>query len=218
MVKVYAVNIRGIVINPEWLSFVSDHKRQRLYGIRDPQSLAQTLTGDLLIRFLAIQYLGVNNQNLLFQTTEFGKPYLVTSNQPFHFNLSHSGHWVICAVDQSPVGIDVQLMESIDLNLAKNVLTPQDYRHYLKLSPEQRLDYFYDLWTLRESLLKLTGQSLSNPVSMQIDPLEKQSVYYQRYQFEPEYCLAACALSNQFEPALFYINIISIVRELSKVF
>jgi 4'-phosphopantetheinyl transferase len=217
MVRVYAVNIRDIVVNPEWLRFVSDHKHQRLYGIRDPKSLVQNLTGDLLVRFLAIQYLGVSNQHLLFQTTEFGKPYLVTSTRPFHFNLSHSGHWVICAVDQSPVGIDVQLMEPIDLNLVKSVLAPKDYRHYLNLPPQQRLDYFYDLWTMSESLLKLSGQGLSDvPVVMQIDQLKKQSAYYQRYELEPEYRLAACTLSNHFEPSLFHVNLISIVQELYK--
>jgi len=216
MVKVYAVDIRDIDFAPQWLKFVSGHKRQRFYGMRDSQSMNPTLIGDLLIRFLAIQYLGVSNQNLLFKTTEFGKPYLAESNQPFHFNLSHSGHWVVCAIDQSPVGIDVQLMEPIDFNLAKNVLPLPAYRHYLNLPPAQQLGYFYDLWTRRESMLKLTGQGLSDPMADPIDQLEKQSMYFKYYKLEPEYRLAACALSNQFESALLHVDVIGMVRDLSK--
>lgn len=217
MVRVYAVNIRGIVVNPEWMRFVSDHKRQCLYRMRDPQSMVQTLTGDLLVRFLAIQYLGVSNQNLLFQTTEFGKPYLATSNQPFYFSLSHSGHWVVCAIDQNPVGVDAQLMESIDTNLAKSVLSPQAYLDYLNLSPQQRLDYFYNLWTMRESSLKLTGQGLSDAsVIKPIDQVENKSMYYWYYELEPDYRMTACTLSNHFDPALFHVNLMSIVQELYK--
>lgn len=212
MVKVYAVDIRDIVIDSEWLKFVSDHTRQRLRSIRHPQNMSQTLIGDLLIRSLAVQYLGVNNQNLLFETTELGKPYLVTSNQPFHFNLSHSGQWVVCAVDQNPVGIDVQMMETIDLDLVKNVLSPQMYRHYVNLTPEQQLDYFYNFWTLHESYLKLTGQGLSDLVAMPADQFEKQ--YYQRYELEPGYRLAACSFSNQFESGLVYVDAFSIIRKL----
>jgi 4'-phosphopantetheinyl transferase len=214
MVKVYAVDIRDIVIDLEWLKFVSDYKRQRLRSIRHPQTMSQILIGDLLIRSLAVQYLGVNNQSLLFETNEFGKPYLVTSNQPFCFNLSHSGHWVVCAVDQNPVGIDVQLMEPIDLNLVKNVLSPQGFNYYLNLAFEQRLEYFYDFWTSHESYLKLTGQDLSNLVTISTDQFEKR--YYKRYELEPEYRLAVCSDSNQFESDLFCVDIIDIVGDLQK--
>lgn len=212
MVKVYAVNIKDIIVDPEWVRFVSEHMRQRLCGIRHPQTLIQTLIGDLLIRFLAIQYLGVNNRDILFETNEFGKPYLAASNKPFHFNLSHSGQWVVCAVDQNPVGIDAQLMEPIDLDLVKNVLSPQMFRHYMNLTPEQQLDYFYDFWTLHESYLKLTGQGLSDLVAVPTDQFEKQ--YYQRYELELGYRLAACSFSDQFESSLSYVYVSAIIPEL----
>lgn len=218
MVKVYAVNISGIVVDPEWFRLVSEHKRQRLCTISDPQTLTQTLLGDLLIRFLAVKYLGVSNQNLLFSTTEFGKPYLVTGNQPFHFNLSHSGHWIVCAIDRNPVGIDVQLKEPVDIDLVKNILSPLACRHYLALLPEQQLDYFYDLWTLHEGYIKLTGEGLADPIAAPIDQLQNQAVFYRKYELESAYCLAACSFSNQFEPALFHIEGKSLVGELAKSF
>lgn len=216
MVKVYAVNISGIVVDPEWFRLVSEHKRQRLCTISNPQTLTQTLLGDLLIRFLAVTYLGVSNQNLLFSTTEFGKPYLVTGNQPFHFNLSHSGHWIVCAIDQNPVGTDVQLKEPVDLDLVNNILSPPAYRHYLDLLPEQQLDYFYDLWTMNESCLKLTGHGLSNPIAAPLDQVQNQSMVYQKYKLESAYSLTVCSFFNQFDSALFYIEGKSLAGQLVK--
>jgi 4'-phosphopantetheinyl transferase len=213
MVKVYATNIKDIVIDPEWLRFVSDNMRQRLGKIRHFQTYAQTLIGDLLIRYLAIQYARVDNQDLLFATTESGKPYLANANQPFHFNLSHSGHWVVCAVDKGPVGIDVQLMEPIDPDLAKSVLSPQAFQQYQHISPDERIDYFYGFWTLHESYLKLTGQGLSDSAIMLKDQFEKR--IYRRYYLEPEYRLAACSYENQFESDLYFINVMELILRLS---
>lgn len=215
MVKVYTADINGIAIEPEWLKLVSEPKRQRLYGIRHTRSMALTLCGDLLVRFLAMQSLGISNRDLLFQATATGKPCLLNSPQPFCFNLSHSGHWVTCAIDQDPVGIDVQFMEPVSLELAENVLPISSYRFYLHLSPQQQRDYFYDLWTRHESSRKLTGQGLSDPIAAPLDQFEKQPLCYRRYDFDPEYCLMVCALSNHFTPALFHIDVNDMVKKLS---
>lgn len=216
MVKVYAVHLQKVKIEPEWLTLVSAPKRRRLARIHDSLSLAQSLVGDLLVRFLAVQHLEVSNRNLLFKTTDLGKPYLANPSHSFHFNLSHSGHWVMCAVDQSPVGIDVQQMEPIDHNLARNILTPPAYRRYLELLPERRLEYFYDLWTLRESRQKLTGQGMTVPLDLPVNQHENVPLCYRRYEFDPAYRMAVCALSNELEPVLFFVDVVSMIQQLSE--
>jgi hypothetical protein len=50
MVKVSAVNIKDAVIDSDCLKYLSEEKRQRLSGMRYPQSLAHSLIGDLLGR------------------------------------------------------------------------------------------------------------------------------------------------------------------------
>lgn len=211
MVRVYAVNIKDAVIDREWLKYVSEEKKQRLSRMRHPQSLAHSLIGDLLVRYLIMQYLGVSNQDLHFATNQYGKPYLVDPPKSFHFNLSHSGHWVVCAVGPVPVGIDVQLMEPIDIAFAQEVMTPQAYEHYLSLPPSEQLDYFYNLWTRQESFLKLAGKGMKEiPLLGEANSLMMNSVFHYWYKLESGYSLTACAADNQFEPFLNHLNAIAI--------
>jgi len=220
MVKVYCIDIKDAAIDSDWLKYVSEEKRQRLSRMRHPQSLAHSLVGDLLVRYLAVQYLEVSNEDLHFETNRYGKPYLVDPPKPFHFSLSHSGHWVVGAVSQNPVGVDVQLMEPIDNNFAQRVMTPEAYEHYLKLPDSQRLDYFYDLWTRQESYLKLTGEGLANGQIGKIGHyneflLRDNGMYYQMRTLESNYKLAVCAGNVDFQLVMAHVPLDRILPQLS---
>jgi 4'-phosphopantetheinyl transferase len=211
MIRVYAINIKDAIINPAWVQHVSHYKRQRLAAMDHTQTFVHTLTGDLLVQYLAVQHLGVSYQDLVFHTTAQGKPYLVSPPQPFHFSLSHSGNWVVCAVHHSPVGIDVQLMEPIDTSMVQNLMTPEAYAHYLSLPYQQRLNYFYDLWTQQESYLKLMGRGISAIPQLTPDLPEDQCIYSRHYDLASAYSLSVCAFANDFAGSLTYLNVACII-------
>lgn len=220
MVKVYAVTIKDAAIDRAWLQYVSAEKRQRLSRIREPQSFAHSLIGDLLVRYLAVQYLGLSNEDLHFRTNQYGKPYLLAPPRPFHFSLSHSGCWVVCAVGQNPVGVDVQLMEPVDDNFAQKVMTPEAYEHYLSLPHPQKLDYFYELWTLQESYLKLIGEGFANKqlgILSHHDSLlpDDNNLHFQVGNLESNYKLAVCTRSVSFELALSHVGLEYILQKFS---
>lgn len=81
-----------------------------------------------------------------------GKPYL-PEHPGFHFNLSHSGGWAVCAVSSVPVGVDLQEIRPVRPALLRR-LTPSE-RAQLAGKP---LDAFFDLWTLKEAAAKCTGR------------------------------------------------------------
>ena len=79
--------------------------------------------------------------------TPGGKPYF-PSRPDWHFSLSHTRGFVLAAVSASPVGADVQLRDGRGERLAERLM-----------SEKEREDFdFYELWSLRESLYKLTGE------------------------------------------------------------
>lgn len=52
----------------------------------------------------------------VLEKDEEGKPYLTSpdgASLPPQISLSHSGKWVVCALSDSPVGVDVQVVRSI---------------------------------------------------------------------------------------------------------
>ncbi len=89
-----------------------------------------------------------------------GKPYFV--NYPhIHFNLSHSGNYVIAAFDKNPVGVDIQEHRSISDSLARRFLNDWEVQQVgARTETAHWEEKMCRLWTVKESYIKLTGEGL----------------------------------------------------------
>jgi 4'-phosphopantetheinyl transferase len=97
----------------------------------------------------------INIANPEFQTEKYGKAYL--SNYPnIHFNLSHSGKYVACAIADTHIGVDIEYNDpEIDLNIAKNYFFNSEYKRIIE--SENPSNEFFSYWVLKESYMKYTG-------------------------------------------------------------
>lgn len=75
-----------------------------------------------------------------------------------HFNLSHSGGKVLCALSDRPVGVDVEVIRPRREGLPAYALKGAEYDRYLALGGDWPA--FYTLWTEVESIIKYTGEGL----------------------------------------------------------
>ena len=100
----------------------------------------------------ALDKIGINNP--VFDTDKYGKPYLKNYSDVY-FNLSHSEKYVACAVSDSPVGVDIEYIHDVDLNLAKYFFYGSEYEYVLNNSNQNKA--FFELWVLKESYMKMTG-------------------------------------------------------------
>lgn len=92
---------------------------------------------------------------------EKGRPFLdpAVSERCF-FNLSHSGSSVMLILSQKyQVGIDVEVFRDFaDRDqVAKRVMTTEEYDQFMNLGASYRGDAFYRLWVRKESILKYLG-------------------------------------------------------------
>ena len=96
--------------------------------------------------------------------TEYGKPWF-PAHPDFHFNLSHSGEAVMCAVSGAAVGCDLEAPgRACDLKLADRFFHPEEKRWLRSLPTEEQADAFFRLWTCKESFVKALGLGLSQPL------------------------------------------------------
>jgi 4'-phosphopantetheinyl transferase len=97
-----------------------------------------------------------------FQTGRHGKP-RVENHAGLEFNLTHCDGLVACAIAmETPVGIDAEsLHREAPLELIDTYFTQAERLYLSRLSPQDRHSAFFELWTLKESWLKATGDGLS---------------------------------------------------------
>lgn len=108
---------------------------------------------------------------LPMQKDKNGKPFF----QGFpgrYFNLSHSGAWVVCALSDHPVGVDLQAHRQVPVRVARH-FTPGE-QGWLETQPDAA---FFDLWVKKEAYLKAVGTGLTRRLdSFSVLPIEENQV------------------------------------------
>ena len=171
------------LLEPVWLG--PDDVHVWLYDINDKYSLNGTLTDSenaesakyqcetskreyILTRqnirsLLSAYYPSVPPLSWNFQKNEYGKPGIKWPDHliPVQFNISHSGGKIAIAISRNSVGIDIQKIIT-DRNLSEIVTTHFSGAEQRALSTKKSDEYFrnfFELWTLKEALIKVHGKS-----------------------------------------------------------
>ncbi|WP_165456351.1 4'-phosphopantetheinyl transferase family protein [Pedobacter kyonggii] len=113
----------------------------------------------LLAKALEYHQIDIENLNRL-KYNKFGKPYFDFN---LGFNISHSGSYVLCAFsDFLTPGIDIEEIKPIDISLLKHIFSDGEWKTIN--SSDDSLKRFYDLWTMKEAVIKADGRGLSIPL------------------------------------------------------
>ncbi|MBR5240252.1 MAG: 4'-phosphopantetheinyl transferase superfamily protein [Clostridia bacterium] len=110
----------------------------------------EKIAGDYAVRKVFSELFGLNE----IKITRGGKP--VIKDCPYHFNLSHSGDWLLLAVGDAPMGADIEKITKI---------RPKTMERYFSQSEQERVKKngtkaFFEIWCQKESYVKYTGEGI----------------------------------------------------------
>ncbi len=117
-----------------------------------------------ILRQLLGHWLGSSPARIAFATGPFGKPVLRDQPAALHFNLSHSGDWILIACDRrAPVGIDVEKIrpDMADMDPFRPVLATEEWTVLQGLPRQQRARAFAINWVRKEAYVKALGEGMS---------------------------------------------------------
>lgn len=157
MIKIYLMNISELDPNDsKWQNYVSEKRYTKMKSYLQKKDRALSLGGELLLnRGLQELYPDIKCPVTCFED-EYGKLYLL-DHPDIYFNLSHSEKYAVCAISDVQVGVDIEYCSAIDLDIAHSYFFSQEYEYILGKPKSERINAFYDLWTLKESYMKATG-------------------------------------------------------------
>lgn len=144
-------------------SLLEAKRRGRLARIKNTRTRLECVAAGMLLRE-ALSGCGypVADEPLTVFYDDNGKPYV--EHAPY-FSLSHSGGLVICAVDDEPIGADVQVVKGVTARLAKKVLSEHELAEFERIaetkSEQEAERYFTICWTEKESVAKLIGKGIA---------------------------------------------------------
>lgn len=188
--------------------YLNSERKKYINSFLHVEDTLRSLAGEWLTRFVLTGKLHLNLFEIKIDYGKNGKPYF-NSASGLHFNISHSEDWSVCAVSALPVGIDIEMKKNIDINFAKDYFTEIEFETMKSFTDKsEQLDYFYTIWTVKESYLKTLGSGFSiAPDSFEADIKNSQILLtgdvergyaFKLFDFDTCYRLCVCSLETQF--------------------
>ena len=145
-VKIYLLDYRALP-----LSFLMDSKYlSELEKISFEKYKNENVKKEKIVSaILKNKYIGDYHLN------EYGKP--ISNNK--YFNISHSDGYIALAIDQVPVGIDIENIRNAE----------EDLRNYISNDEEKKYihddESFFEVWTNKEALVKANGNGINQKIN-----------------------------------------------------
>ena len=88
---------------------------------------------------------------------------------PSIFSLSHAGNFCVCALDSSPLGVDVELPR-ISMAVAARCFHPDEAAFLQTLPEEAQKDALLRLWTARKAISQVSRARAARPARSVLRP------------------------------------------------
>ena len=138
------------------LPLLSEERRQQTLRFRYARGRQTCAAAYLLLCEGLQKEYGITGKPL-FSYGPHGKPAL-RDYPHIHFNMSHCREAVVCAISDKPVGIDVESVGRYKESVARYTMNQQEMQ---QIQQAERPDVMFTrLWTMKEAVLKLSGEGL----------------------------------------------------------
>jgi len=159
------------------------------------QTAMHSLVGKLLLNY-AIKKLNLNFALQDVRMTTKGRPYFASN---IDFNIAHSGNWVVLAVAEKRIGIDIEMHRTVQIDLFRKYFSDEEWGNIQKNeNPGQQ---FFDYWAIKESAIKCNGKGvevLGKTVVLNDFQIicEGETLYYKALKIDNTYSSALTCTSD----------------------
>ena len=130
-------------------------RRRRVADIAGEDDRKRTVAGELLARRMLASKLGCGEADVPLAWDELGKPTVTAEGT--YVSVSHSGAWAVCVTADAPVGVDVEVVRSAQEKFMRRVCSQQEMA-CIRPGDDGDCRRFWEIWTAKEALFKLTGK------------------------------------------------------------
>lgn len=151
--QVFIIDTRKERCNIETFIYLSEEDKSKIRSYKKEYDQNNYRAAHSLVNYIYSSVLKSSVNNLPYGFGKYKKPYIL-NNFNYHYNISHSNHYVIVGILCSELGIDIEYYnEKHDYtSTAKGLFSLQDMKY---IQRDRRK--FFRLWVAKEAYLKYKG-------------------------------------------------------------
>ncbi len=163
MIKTYIINIRQLedeAIFKKMLESVSVYRRQKIALLKNDNDKRRSLGAAVALNKALGSY-GLEERAMEYELGSHGKPFLRFYPE-IHFSLSHSKDYAICSIGSEDIGNDIEWVRGGKDNVAQRFFAAEELAWIENAADSKERDgRMFQIWTVKESFLKVTGFGMS---------------------------------------------------------
>lgn len=165
---------------------LSKERQQKIEAVKAAGGRRSTLGAWTLMDFGLRQLSGLRQKDVTIAYGAHGKPYL-KDRPEMHFNLSHSGDYVLAVFGPVELGCDIQMIGEAHRNdrIAARFFTEAEQK-----ALAEGVD-FYRIWARKESYIKCIGDGMACDLRS-FDVVENRVKFFFSEQTISGYAMAVC--------------------------
>ena len=185
IVKLYTIDINTAFHHKKvLLENVNESQKEKAFKFKNEIDQIRSLTSSYLMNSLS-------KEPLLFN--DMGKPFY--ENGPY-FNVSHSGQYIVMAVSNKDIGVDIEENNDKDMSSLIRIFNEAEAKMI-----KEHADFYY-LWCAKESLIKCIGSSINRIKEIPALPLNGAKAfngkqYYVKTFIEDKHIISITRLSDE---------------------
>lgn len=138
------------------LKHISEDRTRRIAKYHCKEDKVRSILGELLLK-----------NALKEDHKDFVQPYMNAYGKPYingvFFSISHSENIVVVGYGDSEVGVDIERVQD-HMEIIDTIFTSYEKQLVFCKTGRERLERFVQMWTMKESLLKMKGMGLCTDV------------------------------------------------------
>lgn len=198
-------------------------QQERISLFKKPKDMQRSLIGESMCRFILGERLSLQPDQVEISKSAKGKPFL-KSRSDLHFNISHSGNWAVFALSDSEIGVDVEKVRAVDYRVARRYFSTEEFATLDALEGIEKRNYFFRLWTIKESYLKFLGRGLTKSLGsftvfekadkfrIKHQDLTDEKIFFNCYDVDSDHVLAVCSGTTSFPAEIKTLKITDLLK------
>ena len=154
------------------LPLLSDQRREQALKFKHEQGRKTCAVAYLLLCEGLRKEYGITEKPV-FEYGEHGKPSIV-GHPEICFNISHCREAVLCALSDKPIGVDIESIREYKDTLVHYTMNDSEIEEILH-SPNPA-ETFIRFWTMKEAVLKLSGEGIRNDMKTVLDNISPDAI------------------------------------------
>jgi 4'-phosphopantetheinyl transferase len=165
-VAVRALDISGVAPG-QWSALAAsldDAERARAARFAFEEDRQSYIAAHALLRAELSSHADRAPSDWRFAATALGKPFLLDAPRDLRFSITHTRGMVAVAITEGlEIGVDVESEDrrAESMKLAERFFAPEEIALLRAVEGDARREMFFAIWTLKEAVVKATGQGLS---------------------------------------------------------